>query len=194
MGPADPDRSGHPTAATAGTLDSGEQAAEATGQAQGQADSAAGQADSAPAAMKHSRMPMCRATGLRSTPRTLAEPVTACCGCGPAGRDGDGPAPAGALSACPAVPSACPWVCPVASAACSPDSSVPAVAAAGWPDRSGSGRPITSPRPACLPAIARLWATLIGPWHPGDPPSPGAPRRTHASRLVRLHRAKPAAP
>src|SRR6516164_6988571 len=49
MGPADPDRSGHPAAATAGTLDSGEQAAEATGQTQGQAEGTAGQADSAPA-------------------------------------------------------------------------------------------------------------------------------------------------
>jgi hypothetical protein len=38
MGRADPDRSGHPAAATAGTLDSGEQAAEATGQAAGQTE------------------------------------------------------------------------------------------------------------------------------------------------------------
>src|SRR6516225_2028115 len=75
MGPADPDRSGHPTAATAGTLDSGEQAAEATGQAQGQADSAAGQADSAPAgarpswfraAVPHPREAVTGSTGVRS--------------------------------------------------------------------------------------------------------------------------------
>ena len=45
MGRADPDRSGHPAAATAGTLDSGEQAAEETGQTEGQAGSGpAGQA------------------------------------------------------------------------------------------------------------------------------------------------------
>ncbi len=45
MGRADPDRSGHPAAATAGTLDSGEQAAEETGQTEGQAGSVpAGQA------------------------------------------------------------------------------------------------------------------------------------------------------
>jgi hypothetical protein len=45
MGRADPDRSGHPAAATAGTLDSGEQAAEATGQTEGHAESGpAGQA------------------------------------------------------------------------------------------------------------------------------------------------------
>src|SRR5690348_12137941 len=56
MGPADPDRSGHPTAATAGTLDSGEQAAEAAGQAQGQAESTAGQAESGPAGARSSRL------------------------------------------------------------------------------------------------------------------------------------------
>jgi len=81
MGPADPDRSGHPTAATAGTLDSGEQAAEATGQAQGQADSAAGQADSAPAgarpswfraAVPHPREAVTGSTGVR---RVLRSPV-----------------------------------------------------------------------------------------------------------------------
>jgi hypothetical protein len=45
MGRADADRSGHPAAATAGTLDSGEQAAEGTGQTEGQAGSGpAGQA------------------------------------------------------------------------------------------------------------------------------------------------------
>ncbi len=45
MGRADPDRSGHPAAATAGTLDSGEQAAAETGQTEGQAGSGpAGQA------------------------------------------------------------------------------------------------------------------------------------------------------
>jgi hypothetical protein len=42
MGRADPDRSGHPAAATAGTLDSGEQAAEAVAQNQGQAESGPG--------------------------------------------------------------------------------------------------------------------------------------------------------
>ena len=81
MGPADPDRSGHPAAATAGTLDSGEQAAEATGQAQGQADSAAGQAESAPAgarpswlraAVPHSRQAATGSTGVR---RVLRSPV-----------------------------------------------------------------------------------------------------------------------
>src|SRR5690348_14134818 len=54
MGPADPDRSGHPAAATAGTLDSGEQAAESAGQAQGQAEGTAGQAESAPAGARPS--------------------------------------------------------------------------------------------------------------------------------------------
>jgi hypothetical protein len=49
MGRADPDRSGHPAAATAGTLDSGEQAAEETGQTQEQAESGpAGQAGARP--------------------------------------------------------------------------------------------------------------------------------------------------
>jgi len=49
MGRADPDRSGHPAAATAGTLDSGEQAAEETGQTQGQAEGGpAGQAGAGP--------------------------------------------------------------------------------------------------------------------------------------------------
>ncbi len=56
MGPADPDRSGHPAAATAGTLDSGEQAAEATGQTQGQAEGTAGQAESGPAGARSSRL------------------------------------------------------------------------------------------------------------------------------------------
>jgi hypothetical protein len=56
MGRADPDRSGHPAAATAGTLDSGEQAAEATGQTQEQAESAAGQAESGPAGARPSRI------------------------------------------------------------------------------------------------------------------------------------------
>src|SRR5258708_4982845 len=49
MGRADPDRSGHLAAATAGTLDSGEQAAEETGQTQEQAESGpAGQAGARP--------------------------------------------------------------------------------------------------------------------------------------------------
>jgi hypothetical protein len=56
MGRADPDRSGHPAAATAGTLDSGEQAAEATGQTQGQAEGTAGQAESGPAGTRPSRL------------------------------------------------------------------------------------------------------------------------------------------
>jgi hypothetical protein len=56
MGRADPDRSGHPAAATAGTLDSGEQAAEATGQTQGQAEGTAGQAESGPAGARPSRL------------------------------------------------------------------------------------------------------------------------------------------
>jgi hypothetical protein len=81
MGPADPDRSGHPAAATAGTLDSGEQAAEATGQTQGQAESAAGQAESAPAgarpswlraAVPHPRQAVTGSTGVR---RVLRSPV-----------------------------------------------------------------------------------------------------------------------
>jgi hypothetical protein len=55
MGRADPDRSGHPAAATAGTLDSGEQAAEAAGQTQGQVDTPAGQAESAPAGPAQAR-------------------------------------------------------------------------------------------------------------------------------------------
>jgi hypothetical protein len=49
MGRADPDRSGHPAAATAGTLDSGGQAAEETVQTPGQAESGpAGQAGARP--------------------------------------------------------------------------------------------------------------------------------------------------
>src|SRR5690348_6180363 len=81
MGPADPDRSGHPAAATAGTLDSGEQAAEATGQAQGQAEGTAGQAESAPAgarpswlraAVPHPRQAVTGSTGVR---RVLRSPV-----------------------------------------------------------------------------------------------------------------------
>ena len=57
MGRADPDRSGHPTAATAGTLDSGEQAAEETGQAQGQAG-------------PHPRRAVTGATGVRGVLRS----------------------------------------------------------------------------------------------------------------------------
>ena len=79
MGPADPNRSGHPAAATAGTLDSGEQAAEAAGQAQGQADSKAGQADSGPAgarpswlraAVPHPRQAVTGSTGVRGVLRS----------------------------------------------------------------------------------------------------------------------------
>ncbi len=55
MGRADPDRSGHPAAATAGTLDSGEQAAEATGQTEGHAESGpAGQAGVRPSGSRAS--------------------------------------------------------------------------------------------------------------------------------------------
>src|ERR1700746_1273050 len=80
MGPADPDRSGHP-AATAGTLDSGEQAAEATGQAQGQAEGTAVQAESGPAgarpswlraAVPHPRQAVTGSSGMR---RVLRSPV-----------------------------------------------------------------------------------------------------------------------
>src|SRR5690348_7864775 len=79
MGPADPDRSGHPAAATAGTLDSGEQAAEATGQAQGQAEGTAGQAESAPAgarpswlraAVPHPRQAVTGSAGVRRLVRS----------------------------------------------------------------------------------------------------------------------------
>jgi hypothetical protein len=53
MGRADPDRSGHPAAATAGTLDSGEQAVEATGQTEGHAESGpAGQAGVRPSSAR----------------------------------------------------------------------------------------------------------------------------------------------
>ncbi|HET7247535.1 MAG TPA: hypothetical protein VFJ07_22175 [Streptosporangiaceae bacterium] len=79
MGRADPDRSGHPAAATAGTLDSGEQAAEATGQTQGQAEGTAGQAESGPAgtrpswrraAVPHPRQAVTGATGVRGVLRS----------------------------------------------------------------------------------------------------------------------------
>jgi hypothetical protein len=84
MGRADPDRSGHPAAATAGTLDSGEQAAEATGQTQGQADATAGQAESAPAGPAQARPSRLRAavprprqavTGSTGVRRVLRSPV-----------------------------------------------------------------------------------------------------------------------
>src|SRR5216110_3595736 len=72
MGPADPDRSGHPAAATAGTLDSGEQAAESAGQAQGQADS--GPAGARPswlrAAVPHPRQAVTGSTGVRGVLRS----------------------------------------------------------------------------------------------------------------------------
>ncbi len=74
MGRADPDRSGHPAAATAGTLDSGEQAAEATGQTQGQ--DAAGQAGARPswvrAAVPHPRQAV---TGSARIGRALRSPL-----------------------------------------------------------------------------------------------------------------------
>jgi hypothetical protein len=81
MGRADPDRSGHPAAATAGTLDSGEQAAEATGQTQEQAESAAGQAESGPAGARPSRIraavphPRQAVTGSGRARRALRSPV-----------------------------------------------------------------------------------------------------------------------
>src|SRR5215472_273988 len=79
MGPADPDRSGHPAAAAAGTLDSGEQAAEPAGQTQGQAEGTAGQAESAPAgarpswfraAVPHPRQPVTGSAGVRGMLRS----------------------------------------------------------------------------------------------------------------------------
>src|SRR5215469_4235621 len=74
MGPADPDRSGHPAAATAGTLDSGEHAAEATGQAQGQAESAPAGARPSwlRAAVPHPRQAVTGSTGAR---RVLRSPM-----------------------------------------------------------------------------------------------------------------------
>ena len=79
MGPADQDRSGHPAAATAGTLDSGEQAAEATGLTQGQAEGTAGQAESGPAgarpswlraAVPHPRQAVTGSSGVRRVLRS----------------------------------------------------------------------------------------------------------------------------
>src|SRR5712672_968295 len=75
MGRADPDRSGHPAAATAGTLDSGEQAAEATGQTQEQAESGpAEQAGARPsrigAAVPHPRLAVTGSTGARGVLRS----------------------------------------------------------------------------------------------------------------------------
>jgi hypothetical protein len=77
MGRADPDRSGHPAAATAGTLDSGEQAAEATGQTQEQAESGpAEQAGARPswlrAAVPHPRQAV---TGSGRARRALRSPL-----------------------------------------------------------------------------------------------------------------------
>jgi hypothetical protein len=78
MGPADPDRSGHPAAA--GTLDSGGQAADAMGQAQGQAEGTAGQAESAPAGARPSRLraavphPQRAVTGSAGVRRLLRSP------------------------------------------------------------------------------------------------------------------------
>jgi hypothetical protein len=74
MGRADPDRSGHPAAA--GTLDSGEQAAEATGQTQGQREDAAGQAGARPswvrAAVPHPRQAVSGSTRIG---RALRSPL-----------------------------------------------------------------------------------------------------------------------
>jgi hypothetical protein len=74
MGRADPDRSGHPAAATAGTLDSGEQAAEPTGQTQEQAES--GPAGARPsrirAAVPHPRQAV---TGSGRARRALRSPL-----------------------------------------------------------------------------------------------------------------------
>ena len=81
MGRADPDRSGHPAAATAGTLDSGEHAAEPTGQTQGQAEGTAGQAESGPAGARPSRLraavphPRQAVTGSSGARRVLRSPV-----------------------------------------------------------------------------------------------------------------------
>src|SRR5438128_459867 len=81
MGRADPDRSGHLAAATAGTLDSGEQAAEATGQTQGQAEGTAGQAQSSPAGARPSRLraavpdPRQAVTGATGVRGVLRSPV-----------------------------------------------------------------------------------------------------------------------
>jgi len=70
MGRPDPDRSGHPAAATAGTLDSGEQAAEETGQARREAEAGpAGQAGARPsgsrAAAPGPRQPVTAAARVR---------------------------------------------------------------------------------------------------------------------------------
>ena len=74
MGRADPDRSGHPAAAR--TLDSGEKAAEATGQTQGQGEDAAGQAGARPSrartAAPHPRQAM---TGSARIGRALRSPL-----------------------------------------------------------------------------------------------------------------------
>ena len=70
MGRPDPDRSGHPAAATAGTLDSGQQAAEETGQARREAEAGpAGQAGARPsgsrAAAPGPRQPVTAAARVR---------------------------------------------------------------------------------------------------------------------------------
>ena len=76
MGRADPDRSGHPAAATAGTLDSGEQAAEATGQTQGQGEDAAGQAGARPSRIRAAApQPRQAVTGSARMGRALRSPL-----------------------------------------------------------------------------------------------------------------------
>jgi len=113
---------------------------------------------------------------------------------------GDG---AGRAAACPAGSfPGCPAACPVSSAAPVPGSgppesgepvsNVPAVAAAGWPGRSGSARPISSPRPAChqgrCPCSgSRSSGRETCPGTPALPPVAEAPRRSHASRMEVLH-------
>ena len=104
--------------------------------------------------MKQSRSAACRARGWR---RLASQPA------------------AQAAQAAPRDPSR-----PRASRRLLRISRVPAVAAAGWPDRSGSARPITSPRPACHPAGARLPCASRA----RHPMPPARAPRTHASRIV----------
>ena len=73
MGRADPDRSGHPAAATAGTLDSGAPAAGQPGQARGQAES--GSAGARPAGAAAATRPQQAATGAARLRGGLRGPV-----------------------------------------------------------------------------------------------------------------------
>src|SRR5579859_1629808 len=77
MGRADPDRSGQPAAATAGTLDSGQQAAEEMGQTEGQAGSGPAGRAGARAPQVRTRVPRPRqaATGSARVPGALRGPV-----------------------------------------------------------------------------------------------------------------------